>query len=397
MMKKVGVKDILGMIPEELFQEISAETRVDKHVKKLTGRSIFQVFLLSLIGGSPSSLTVMSRLFSSEKFRLLCGETAVPFKTNKTSISDRLNKINPEFFEKIFAALVQKFDRVFIKNNSQNVTRFDSTILTLSSKLLSVGTSIDKGNKNQIKFTVSFDQIPRTLNIHFTDNHTDEIPLRTAIREFSVGKDSIAVFDRGLSSRAAYKSFDDSGIQFITRLKSNVRYQVIKELSDVSRLRKGDLKFKNDYLVYLASKGARFYKHPFRLICAENTKTGENLYFLTNNLELSAKEVTDIYKKRWDIEVFFKFIKQELNAKHFHSRSENGIKVTFYMILITSFLLLVYKYLNKMTGYKFVKWDFVEELDMIVARDLAQLYAQNIEQFDLDFPVKTWPISLFGQ
>ena len=59
-MKKAGVKDILGMIPEELFQEISAETRVDKHVKKLTGRSIFQVFLLSLIGGSPSSLTVMA-------------------------------------------------------------------------------------------------------------------------------------------------------------------------------------------------------------------------------------------------------------------------------------------------------------------------------------------------
>jgi len=339
----------------------------------------------------------MARLFSSEKFRLLCGGEAVPFKTNKTSISDRLNTINPEFFEKIFAALVQKFGKVFSRNNSHNITSFDSTLLTLSSKLLRVGSSINKGKKNQIKFTVSFDQIPRTLNIHFADNHTDEIPLRTAIREFSVGKDSIVVFDRGLSSRTTYKSFDDSGIQFITRLKINARYQVIKQLSDVSRLRKGDLKFKNDCLVYLASKGTRFYKHPFRLICAENIKTGENLYFLTNNIELSAKEVADIYKKRWEIEVFFKFIKQELNAKHFHSRSENGIKVTFYMILIISFLLLVYKYLNKMTGYKFVKWDFVEELDMIVARDLAHLYAQNIEQFDLDFPVKTWPISLFGQ
>ena len=106
-MKKAGVREILDMIPEEVFQEISAETKVDKHVKKLTGRSIFQVFLLSLMGGQSSSLTVMSRMFSSMKFKLLSGGAAISFKTSKTSLSDRLNNINSAFFEKIFAALVQ--------------------------------------------------------------------------------------------------------------------------------------------------------------------------------------------------------------------------------------------------------------------------------------------------
>ena len=396
-MKKAGVRDILGLIPEEIFQEVSAETRVDKHVKKLTGRSVFQVFLLSLMGGQPSSLTVMARLFSSPKFKLLCGGAPISFKTSKTSLSDRLININSAFFEKIFATVVQKFDRIFGENISRQVTSFDSTVLTLSSKLLGVGSSIDKGKKNQIKFTVSFDQIPRTLNIHFADNHTDEIPLRTAIREFSASKESIAVFDRGLYSRVTYKEFDDSGIQFVTRQKSNIKYKIIEQLNDVSRLSSGELKFKTDSLVYLARKGTRWYRHPFRLICARNRKTDEEIYFLTNNLDLSAKEVADIYKKRWDIEVFFKFIKQELNAKHFHSRSENGIKVTFYMILILSLLLLIYKKLNKLKGYKFVKWDFREELDMTVARDILHLYAQNIEQFDLDFPMKTRASPLFGQ
>jgi transposase len=240
-MKKASARDILGLIPDEVFQEVSAETQVDKHVKKLTGRSIFQVFLLSLMGGSPSSLTVMSRLFSSEKVRLLCGEASVPFKTNKTSISDRLNNINFEFFEKIFTALVQKFDRLFTNTDSQKITSFDSTVLTLSSRLLRLGCRVGRGEKNQIKFTISFDQIPRKLNIHFADNCSDEISLRTAIREFSVDKNSIAVFDRGLYSRNSYKEFDDSGIQFITRQNNTLRYQIIKHLNDVSRLRASTL------------------------------------------------------------------------------------------------------------------------------------------------------------
>lgn len=396
-MKKAGVREILDMIPEEVFQEISAETKVDKHVKKLTGRSIFQVFLLSLMGGQSSSLTVMSRMFSSMKFKLLSGGAGISFKTSKTSLSDRLNNIKSAFFEKIFAALVQKFDKVFGEEIYHNVTSFDSTILTLSSKLLKVGSKIDKGKKTQIKFTVSFNQIPRTLNIHFDDNHTDELPLREAIQEFSFSKDSIAVFDRGLYSRVTYKDLDESGIQFITRQKSNAKYKIIEQLNDVSRLRSGDLSFQTDSLVYLARNGTRWYRHPFRLICARNRKTGEQLYFLTNNLDLTAKEVAEIYKKRWAIEVFFKFIKQELNAKHFHSRSENGIKVTFYMILILSLLLLVYKKLNKMTGYKFVKWDFREELETAVLRDFLLIYAENIEQFDLDFPMRTDASPLFGQ
>jgi len=396
-MKKAGVREILDMIPEEVFQEISAETRVDKHVKKLTGRSIFQVFLLSLMGGQPSSLTVMARMFASKTFRLLSGKTILPFNTSKTSLSDRLSTIKPEFFEGIFGALVQRFDKVFGETLSQNIVSFDSTILTLSSKLLKVGTEIAKGHINQIKFTVSFNQIPRTLSIHFNNNHSEEFLLRDAIKEFSFSPDSIAVFDRGLYSRVVYKELGDSGIQFITRQKKGVKYKIVEKLNDVSRLRTGDLSFETDSLVYLARKSTRWYRHPFRLICARNRKTDEQIYFLTNNLDLSAKDVAAIYKKRWAIEVFFKFIKQELDAKHFHSRSENGIKVTFYMILILSLLLLVYKKLNKMTGYKYVKFDFREELETAVLRDFILIYAQNIKQFDRDFPMRTRASPLFGQ
>ena len=78
-------------------------------------------------------------------------------------------------------------------------------------------------------------------------------------------------------------------------------------------------------------------------------------------MELKPKEIADIYKQRWDIEVFFRFIKQELNVSHFLSVSENGINIKLYMTLIASMLLLLYKKINDL-GYKTVKRRFTIEL-----------------------------------
>ena len=88
-------------------------------------------------------------------------------------------------------------------------------------------------------------------------------------------------------------------------------------------------------------------------------------WFITNDFELTAKEITDAYRKRWDIEVFFRFIKQELNASHLISLNKNGIEVMLYMTLIVAMLVLIYKKANKI-GYKTAKRRFAMEV-----RDLA--------------------------
>ena len=75
-------------------------------------------------------------------------------------------------------------------------------------------------------------------------------------------------------------------------------------------------------------------KHLLRRIVAERIDTNETIVFITNNKELTAVEVTELYKRRWEIEVFFKFIKQLLNFKHLVSRNENGIQVILYVTLI---------------------------------------------------------------
>jgi IS4 transposase len=139
----------------------------------------------------------------------------------------------------------------------------------------------------------------------------------------------------------------------------------------------GELKLISSQLVHLYHRDSTLdHENIYRLIVAErkekiNTTPPKNkgkvrkkentFYFFTNNLELSPKEIADIYKQRWEIEVFFRFIKQELNASHFLSVSENGIKVIIYMTLIAAMLLLLYKKINDL-GYKTAKRRFTIEL-----------------------------------
>ena len=105
--------------------------------------------------------------------------------------------------------------------------------------------------------------------------------------------------------------------------------------------------------------------------------TGVEICFITNLLEEDAYLIADFYKQRWEIEIFFKFIKQHLNAKHLVSRDINGIKVMILMTLIVAILILTYKKLNKIKGYKTAKLKFEIELDNSIIKEIIVLCGGN--------------------
>ena len=107
-------------------------------------------------------------------------------------------------------------------------------------------------------------------------------------------------------------------------------------------------------------------ENQFRLVVVKNKEQPEKIFwFITNDFELTAKEVADYYRRRWDIEVFFRFIKQELNVSHLVSLSKNGMEVMIYMTLIVAILVLIYKKANNL-GYKTAKRRFVMELRELI-------------------------------
>ena len=103
--------------------------------------------------------------------------------------------------------------------------------------------------------------------------------------------------------------------------------------------------------------------YPVRMIRAIKKSDDEHITFLTNIKDIKAKEITEIYKSRWDIEVFFKFIKQHLNFSHLLNRSDNGIRSILYVTMTAAILLLQYRKQNQLKGFKIVRQKFAQDLE----------------------------------
>ena len=135
-------------------------------------------------------------------------------------------------------------------------------------------------------------------------------------------------------------------------------------------LKVGNLTVSHDTRVALFDKYNK-RSNAFRMLRAINDR-GETLWFLTNMLEPGPETIIALYRRRWDIEVFFRFIKQELNFKHFISTSPNGIKVVLYMTLILAMLILIYKKMNGI-GYKTAVRRFLVEMDELYMTQIIRI------------------------
>lgn len=241
--------------------------------------------------------------------------------------------INADYFESIFKICLDKFQEKYLIKKD-NIISFDSTLVSISSKLLKEGMQINKkGDKRYIKFSIAFSQIPIHSKV-FTEQSfiSEDFALKTLIQECSFSKENILVFDRGIQARKTFDEFNKNEFTFVTRLNNNSKFEVISE-NKITEKETERLFIKRDIAVKLFAKkgGTETF---LRLIIAQEKQDGEIFYFLSNSKTLTAKDICDIYKQRWEIEVFFKFIKQNLNFSHLLSRDSNALKVVFYMTLI---------------------------------------------------------------
>ena len=129
---------------------------------------------------------------------------------------------------------------------------------------------------------------------------------------------------------------EEENTLFVTRLHYNARFEVIRPY------RPNDFYSDNEELEFMQDSVVKLYKsghnnltqNEFRLIQFHLKKDGKNIYFLTNVWDIDAADIAYIYKKRWDIEVLFRFMKQEMNLTHFVCNEPNAIQVMLYLSLI---------------------------------------------------------------
>jgi hypothetical protein len=251
-----------------------------------------------------------------------------------------------------------------------HLKRYDSTMVATSAHLIDgmrVGNS--SYGKRQVKFSTELKGEGLIRVEFFSDQAylSEETALTQLINESKHQDEEIIVFDRGLKNRDTLVQLAQT-VPFVTRGKTNLRYEQIQtnnQLPDDT----DTLHFVQDSWVYLFRDGHRKVKQPFRLIEAKVLQNGERLLFLTNITDLKADQIAQLYKDRWDIEVLFKFLKQEMNLSHLISADQNAIESVLFITLIAAMLILIYKAKNDLKSYKIAKIRFFNELQTTLLLD----------------------------
>lgn len=371
----VNVSELFKAIPQKLFDKASAKCPVDRHNNKLTGQTLFKVLLYNLCEDSSISLRTISKSFERHQFLLY--HNGRKLTASKSGIADRLKTIDYRYYEQLFFSIRDYHYGKIPEKFKSRIKIFDSTSITLSSKLLKHGFKTSQGDYNQIKCSVGFDSFPHS--VHFgveSKDNSENVSLKTAIQSASFSKNDIVVFDRGINSRKVFQELQDAGIKFVTRLNETASYELIKE-NELQEIESDEIELLQDCMVKLKNKAKVVINTELRLIKVRSHKHNKVLVFLSNLTDIDdfpASEIAGIYKKRWDIEVFFKFMKQHLHVKHFLSRDLNGIKVVCYIILITALLILLFKELNGIGSFKEAKIMFTDQLRSMLTYEIIVLH-----------------------
>ena len=368
------VNELLRLIPANTFRDLAVETKVDAQVKKLSGEVMFKLILFSMLNSDKLSLRVMETFLQSARFKSFSQFDILESRYN--SIRDRICTINADYFEKLFETIFFIYNKELKEENALSKT--DSTYIALAAKLFSQG--MENGSsrckdKRFVKYSVNLKgSLPSTVKV-FTDQSyvNEDVALSELINEADCIEGNVVVFDRGLQSRHSFDKFTNSNKLFVSRSKLSTRCKVEKPNEIAAKPIKSTVTIISDETGFLINKKGRKSHHQYRIIKGCIDKSDEKICFVTNILDEDCYAIAEWYKQRWEIETFFKFIKQHLNVNHLVSRDANGIKVMIYMTMILAILIIAYKKINKIKSFKIAKLKFEIELENEMIKIIVML------------------------
>jgi hypothetical protein len=196
----------------------------------------------------------------------------------------------------------------------------------------------------------NFKQTKGAVKLHMLLDHDGYLPTYALITEGKIADvhfarfldlppDSIVAMDRGYNDYELFSKWIDRRIWFVTRLKSNAAYEVIKTREPIPTRN-----ILSDEIIRFTGSGAqRKCPHPLRKVVVWDQEKQREIVLLSNHLTFGASTIADIYKERWQIELFFKALKQNLKIKTFVGTSKNALKIQIWTALIA---ILLIKYLQ---------------------------------------------------
>jgi hypothetical protein len=372
---------ILKFFPRTIFEAAVQKHQGDKHAKGMTCWSQFIALMFCHLGGAKSLREIIGGLAASEGKLKHLGVDRAP----KRSSLSYANEHRPwQLYRTVFENLVEVCQSEARERHRK--FRFKHPLLSLDSTVIPVCLKMFdwakySKTKGAVKVHTVLDNrstLPRYAVI--TDGKTADVTVARGLK-FEAG--TIVVMDRGYEDHRWWRKLTADGVFFVTRLKDSTSYGVVEVLPALAD------SIIRDEVIVLASEPESDAPMRLRRIEVWVEDKQENMVFVTNHLQLAASTVTAIYKDRWQIELFFKAIKQSLRIKSFIGISENAVQTQIWTALIAIVLL---RYLQLRSTWKWGLSNLAALLryQLFVYRDLWAWINQPFQPpVDLDSPQLT--------
>ena len=324
----------LALIPRHVFQKLESRHQTGRSSRKFGFKEQFTIMAFVQLAAR-RSLRDALRCFESAGRRLY----HLGLRTIARSTVADANRTRPVgFFKDLFSEMYA----LCAAKAPSHKFRFKSKLYSMDATTIKLCLTLFpwakfRKAKGGIKMHTVLDHdgyLPAFVNV--TDAKTHESRVAS---EFDFRPGSIVVADRGYNNYAWFRELTEKGIFFVTRLKRNASYKLLKR-RPVNR----KTGVTSDHIIGVVRKSQSLR---LRRIGYRDPLTGKHYEFLTNNFTLCAKTIADIYKERWQIELFFKEIKQNLHIKSFVGNSENAVLTQIYSALTVYLLLAFQKFLSK--------------------------------------------------
>lgn len=320
---------VLKHVPWGAFNRLVDEHKADHRVRRLTTKNQFLALLFGQLAGAESLREIETGLMSQSARLYHAGGRCVA----RATLADANARRPAALYAELFALMAAAASRRTRRHLADALRILDATQIRLSSAKTGWADAV-KGHR-AIKLHVTYDpQADTALETTVTGQRVHDM---TWAKDMTIEPGMTYVFDLGYYDYAWWKKLDASGCRFVSRLKTNTNLQVTAELdlpdnSDIL----------SDRIGLLPQRMARSRRNPFADPVREisvRISSGKTIRLVTNDLDAPAEEIADLYKQRWQIELFFKWIKQNLKIRHFLGTSENAVRTQIFIALITHILL----------------------------------------------------------
>lgn len=361
------------------FQKAVNAYKADKNVRTFSTWNLLQVMLYAHITNKKSLRDICTGLQSVTNRWYHLGLESL----SRNNLSNSLAKRSHEVFEKTFYQLLSKIQPEMVGRKDKrfkfenDIKAIDSTSISLCMALYTWASF--RSTKAGVKAHTMYDikkRIPDFMVI--TDGRRHD---HTAVSQMPIHEETIYVLDRGYLCFETLENINKNSAFFVTRTKSNTRYKTI------TKNKTNGKDILRDDLIKFTGQKSNQYPHVLRLVRYRDPKEKRVFTFITNNLNLSAKTIAAIYKARWDIELFFKWVKQNLKLKTFIGTSENAVRIQIWTAAIV-YLIMEYLRFRSSTPFLLIEVFRIIGMNIFSDRTIEELlcFTKRLKRLKFTMP-----------